>query len=169
MYTRTQTGRGQGIFAKPLQGDAPPFAVVSPLGPNTALAGFRISPNGRCIAYLSTESGTNEIYIAPFPKGEGKWQVSNGGGDFPAWRGDSKEIFFWSNADEVFAADITEQNGELQVGTPKSLFRTNASAIGAPYDVDRSGQRFLVNRAEDEASTALNLISNWTSELKKKQ
>ena len=39
------------------------------------------SPDGRWIAYRSDESGTNEIYVRPFPGGQGgKWQISTGGG-----------------------------------------------------------------------------------------
>jgi Tol biopolymer transport system component len=168
VYRQGQGGRGMEILAKPLHGDGTPIAVVTAAGPQTNLTDFRISPNGRWIAYQSNESGIHEIYIAQFPRGQGKWQVSTGGGDFPAWRGDSREIYFWSNADEVFVASVEEKNSELQIGTPQFLFRSNATAIGIPFDADPSGQRFLVNHAEEEAPTALNLVSNWTSELKKK-
>ncbi|HTX35998.1 MAG TPA: hypothetical protein VME43_13295 [Bryobacteraceae bacterium] len=38
------------------------------------------NPDARWIACLSSESGTGEIYVRPFPaKREGRWQVSSGG------------------------------------------------------------------------------------------
>jgi eukaryotic-like serine/threonine-protein kinase len=168
VYRRGQGGRGSVIYAKPLQSGGVPIPVIKAEDPKVNLNAFRLSPNGRWIAYESNESGATEIYVAPFPHGEGKWQVSNGGGLFPLWRGDSREIYYETGGDEVFAVGVEEKNGELQIGTSQSLFRTNASAIGVPWDVDRSGQRFLINRGEEEAPTALNLVTNWTSELKKK-
>src|ERR1700676_4621782 len=36
----------------------------------------QISPNGKWIVYTSNEAGRNEIYVRPFPTGEGKWQIS---------------------------------------------------------------------------------------------
>ncbi len=168
VYLRRTNSRGVGIYAKLLEGNAAPFAVVAAADPQSSLGAFRISPNGRWIAYESTESGRNEVYIAPFPNGDGKWQVSNSGGNFPCWRADGKEIFFYSPNDEAFAATVGESAGELKVGTPQLLFHTNASAVGIPYDAARDGQRFLVNRAEDESIAPLHLITNWTAELKKK-
>ena len=51
-----------------------------------------ISPDGRFLAYLSNESGRNEIYVQSFPGPGGKWQISTAGGADPHWRADGKEI-----------------------------------------------------------------------------
>ena len=57
----------------------------------------QISPDGKWIAYTSnSKDARNEIYVQPFPTGSGGWQVSNAGGDWPRWRGDSKELFYHS-------------------------------------------------------------------------
>src|SRR5262249_450795 len=37
------------------------------------------SPDGHWMAYSTTESGTRELYVRPFPGPGGKWQISNGG------------------------------------------------------------------------------------------
>ena len=55
-----------------------------------------ISPNGRFLAYASNESGKYQVYVRPFPSGEGKWQVSDGPGTSPRWRADGRELF-WRN------------------------------------------------------------------------
>ena len=57
-----------------------------------------ISPNGRWLAYTSNESGTNEVYVRPFPNtSDVRWQVSNGGGASPVWSHDGNELFFVVN------------------------------------------------------------------------
>src|ERR1700674_2151806 len=52
------------------------------------------SPNGRWIAYTSSESGGNEVYVRPFPggapSGSGKWQISSGWGRYPIWSHDGR-------------------------------------------------------------------------------
>lgn len=168
LYRQGQGGRGSTIFAKPVHGGGAPMAVVTVPDAKANLNYFRVSPNGRWIAYESNESGTQEIYIAPFPRGEGKWQVTTGGGYFPLWRGDNREILFGGPTDEIMAANVEEKGGELQIGTPQILFHVPTAAVGIPFDIDPSGQHFLVNRAEDEAPTSINLVSNWTAEMKKK-
>jgi hypothetical protein len=83
------------------------------------------------------------------------------------WRGDSQEVFFSTNDGRLMACDVSERGHELEVGTPKFLFNINVSAFGVPYDVSADGKRFLLNRAEEEGQVPLNLVVNWTSELKK--
>ena len=54
------------------------------------------SPDGRWVAYSSTESGSAEVYVRPFPGPGGQWQVSTGGGIQPMWRVDGLELYFVS-------------------------------------------------------------------------
>jgi len=72
------------IFALPTTGDKKPFAIVKPPSAQARIVQFRLSPDGRWLAYSSTESGREEIYVTRFPSGEGKWQVSQTGGTFPS-------------------------------------------------------------------------------------
>jgi Tol biopolymer transport system component len=46
------------------------------------------SPDGRWVAYVSNESGTDEVYVQRVPTSGGRWQVSTGGGITPRWKGD---------------------------------------------------------------------------------
>jgi hypothetical protein len=159
--------KAHALCAKPLSGGEP-FVVVAPASPQSNIGHYRISPNGRWVAYTSDESGRTEVYIAPFPRGDGKWQVSTSGADFAAWRGDGKEIYFDTNADQFMACSIAEKGNELEIGTPQLLFPAYATAIGVEYDVSADGKRFLINLAGDEAPAPLRLMVNWTAELKKK-
>jgi serine/threonine-protein kinase len=53
----------------------------------------RLSPDDRFVAYISNESGQNEIYVQPFPGGETKWRVSSQGGYQARWSREGKELF----------------------------------------------------------------------------
>src|SRR3989442_9447314 len=50
------------------------------------------SPDGRWMAYVSNESGRNEVYVRPFPSGEQKWQISVNGGDRKSTRLNSSHV-----------------------------------------------------------------------------
>ena len=54
----------------------------------------QFSPDGKWIAYQSNESGTFEIYVQPFPKADGRWQVSQGGGVQVRWHPGGHELFY---------------------------------------------------------------------------
>ncbi|MDD5543054.1 MAG: protein kinase [Acidobacteriia bacterium] len=168
VYVVSNGPSGAAIYAKPTSGNGQPIEVVRPTAPQANIGFYRISPNNRWVAYTSDESGRTEVYIAPFPHGDGKWQVSTTGADFAAWRGDGKEIYFNTNADEYTACSITEQGSDLEIGTPQVLFAANTSALGVGYDVTSDGKRFLVNLAGDETSPPLHLVVNWPGDLKRK-
>jgi eukaryotic-like serine/threonine-protein kinase len=108
-----------------------------------------ISPDGHWMAYVSEESGRNEIYVTSYPGLQGKWQVSRDGGTEPRWRRDGKEIFF-VNANTLMSEPIT-LGESVSIGVPQSLFSTqfrehiSVSDMNS-YDVSKDGQRFLVNR-----------------------
>ena len=53
-----------------------------------------MSPDGRCLAYASMESGTSEVYVRPFPSGSGRTQVSNAGGARPLWSRDGRWLLY---------------------------------------------------------------------------
>ncbi len=56
----------------------------------------RVSPNGQWVAYMSDESGQNEIYVQSFPQPGNKIRVSTGGGITPIWSHDGSRLFYRS-------------------------------------------------------------------------
>jgi Tol biopolymer transport system component/tRNA A-37 threonylcarbamoyl transferase component Bud32 len=112
----------------------------------------RISPDGRFVAYQSDASGRWEVYVQPFPRGEGRWQVSAGGGRQPVWNPRGGELFFVSGND-LMAVDVVVQPA-FRTGTPRRLFGgeavgTNLSlptTMERHYDVAPDGRRFVVVR-----------------------
>jgi len=135
----------------------------------------RLSPDGRWLAYASDESGRDEVYVRPFPSGDGRWQISSGGGREPRWRGDARELFFIAADRSMMAAPVssnaTGPTPALQPGTAQRLFDTRLPALSTfawMYDVAADGKRFLLASPVD-ASTAtptLNVVVNWDATLK---
>jgi hypothetical protein len=98
--------------------------------------------------------------------GGGRWQISSNSGSDPAWRSDGKELFYFTGEDNVYAVDVDEKDGSFISGQPRKLFHGDAQAVGSPFDT-RDGKRFLLNVGNEEPSAMLNLVVNWTAELKK--
>jgi hypothetical protein len=148
----------------PLSGDQKLIPVGSPHG--TSLAG-RFSPDGKFIAFVSDESGQDEVYIQPMPPGTGKTKVSNGGGVNPRWRRDGRELFFASlDRGSIMAADVMP-GPPFFAGPPHRLFGVAPSA--AEYDVGPDGQRFLIYKAPPEAQdTPITVVLNWWAGLKQR-
>ncbi len=154
------------IWAMPTFGNRKPFPVVQ-----SQFQDFQpsLSPDGKWLAYLSTESGRPEVYVQPFPGGGERWQVSAAGGDWPEWRHDGKEIFYISAGDKVMAAKITEAGFQLIIGKETPLFQINAIfSPGWSYDVSADGKQFVVaNQRQAKEASPLTLVANWPALLKK--
>src|SRR5215831_16906046 len=126
----------------------------------------QISPDGKWIAYTdNSKDNRNEIYVQPFPSGTDRYQISNDGGDWPRWRGDSKELFYHSIGPPntpgmsagatafqglLFSASIDVKGAVLEPGAPRQIVvfpAINLPHSGGsyhPYAADPKGERFLV-------------------------
>jgi len=133
-------------------------------------SGAALSPDGRWIAYLSDESGADEIYVQSFPAGNDRQQVSVGGGTQPRWRGDGKELFYISPDRKVMAVDV-HAGEHFEAGTPHALFQTRILPLVEArnhYDVTSDGQRFVVNsRRPEDASLPITVVVGWAPEKRK--
>ena len=128
----------------------------------------QFSPDGHWIAYVSDESGTNQVYIAPFPNPVGKWQVSRSGGAEPRWRGDGKEMFFLSPDNKLTAVTVNASGSNLQIGNVETLFEIRpANPPGYHYDVTKNGKRFLVDSNRESTVQPLALVINWPAAVAK--
>jgi eukaryotic-like serine/threonine-protein kinase len=165
-----QTGpTGASVWALPFGAEKkPPFLVVKSQSQLGRIIQFRLSPDGHWLAYSSTDSGREELYVTHFPDGEGRWQISQIGGTFPCWRGDSKEIYFIGLDGAVHAASISAKNNEFSLDQVRSLFRINfTSPVGNAFDVFPDGRQFVLTKVPETIPTPLVLVSNWTADLKK--
>ena len=129
----------------------------------------RFSPDGRWVAYVSDETGSNEVYVTHFPGPSGKWPISAGGGNFPRWRADGRELFYLARNNTLMAAAVNGQSAEFEVNGTRPLFEIHPpGAVRFPYDVSADGQRFLVNTlVEAIALPPITLVVNWAAGLQK--
>ena len=149
------------IWIVPLVGEREPVQAVA--NPPDERFG-RLSDDGKWIAYGSSQTGTFEVYVQPFPGGGATWQVSRGGGVEPQWRADGKELFYLSPNKTLMAVEVTVNGAVPHFGPPRALFSTHAvswEGTGNQYAVASHGKRFLVNRRpEDAAATPVSLVLN---------
>jgi Tol biopolymer transport system component len=165
-YLLYYSGNPPDVWVLPLFGDRKPFPYLqTPAGE----VGAKLSPDGRWVAYSSNEAGRQEIYIASFPKADGKWQVSTAGGSFSRWRRDGSELFFLDPGNKLMSAQVSVEGVAIKVGKVQPLQQIRANvAQRSSYDVSPDGQRFLINTViEDATGEELSLVVNWTSLLKR--
>jgi len=118
----------------------------------------RFSPDGKYIAYVSSESGRPEVYVRPTPPAVGKWQVSFDGGQQPAWRRDGKELFFQTPNRELVVVDVDTRE-TFTPGKPRVLLETQQLA---GYAVSADGQRFLFSVPIESGTNApIVVVLNW--------
>jgi serine/threonine protein kinase/Tol biopolymer transport system component len=120
------------------------------------------SPDGRWVVYGSNESGEWEVYVAPYPGPGRKWQVSVGGGGWPAWRGDGEEILYISAAGEIMGVAVEQRGSGLVFDQPEMLFEHRFTSTGPGFDVTADGERFLVvEPAENVPPEPVTVVVNW--------
>jgi Tol biopolymer transport system component len=137
----------------------------------------QLSPDRRWLAYVSDESGRNEIYVQPFsPDGNpsaGKRPISTNGGTDPRWRRDGKELFFLAADGKLMSAAVKLlASADLKTEAPHPLFEippiSSRVATGSfRYAVSNDGQRFLVLLGPNEPPQPLTVITNWQSAVKR--
>jgi Tol biopolymer transport system component len=112
--------------------------------------GGRFSPDGRSIAYLSTETDRAELYVRPFDPASGKFGepklqlTKDGVSSIASWRADGRELYYRKGDmnDALTMAVTVSTAPRLQAGTPQLLFR--AAGVGGAKNINRDGQRFAV-------------------------
>ncbi|HKE25286.1 MAG TPA: protein kinase, partial [Bryobacteraceae bacterium] len=146
---------------KPVEGtQAKPYLR----GPSSEWHG-RFSPDQGWVAYDSDETGRSEVYIASFPDARRRLQVTSGGGTFPQWGPDGRELFYLSGDGMLTVVGLKNGAGGLVPSSPQPLFPLTARTyIASPYEVSPDGKRFLVHQAEP--NTTLDVVLNWPALLR---
>ena len=144
--------------------DAMPF-LQTPFRENTP----RFSPDGRFVAYVSNNSGRDEIYVRTFPDGDDDRQVSANGGTRPRWSRDGNQLFYVQGETLVTAAVSTKPAFTIGATTP--LFQH--PSFGRPgYDVSSDGRRFVVAETlepEGEEPPRIHIVQNWYEEFRDRE
>jgi serine/threonine-protein kinase len=128
------------------------------------------SPEGRWIAYYSSESGRPELYVQPFPGPGRRWQISNEGSWHPVWSPIGDEIFYQHHSRKKWMVSAVTTQPEFSAETPRLLFEGNYLVFqGRTYDVAPDGERLLLVESLEESTTTtrLHVVLNWFDELER--
>jgi serine/threonine-protein kinase len=157
---------GADIWVLPVPGSAPREFVKTA----AVEAGGAFSRDGRWLAYSSSESGTNEIYVRPYPGPGARLQVSSEGGNEPVWSKDGRELFY-RRGNAMIAVTIAAQP-VLSAGSSRTLFTGSylpTDTGGAGYDVAADRRFLMVQPLEaPQPATHINLVINWFTELQQR-
>jgi eukaryotic-like serine/threonine-protein kinase len=160
VYDTGGLGATSDLFIVPLAGVRQPrILTVAPGFQHMA----KVSPDGRLIAYVSTESGRYEVIVQTFPDQTGRWQITTDGGRDPVWRGDGREIFFTTEG-AVMAVEVhMRSSSSLEWSTPRRLFTVNNLQQG-PHrlTVSPDVERFIALTGVASAPQRLSTLLNWT-------
>ncbi len=133
----------------------------------------RFSPDGRWIAYVSNESGRNEVYVRPFPGPGGKWQISTEGGSPPIWSPTRSEIFYASLDSRLMVAPYGVEGNAFTADRPRVWSERRfmpRPGIGS-LDLHPDGERFVLAAAPENESAlrqdTLVFIFNFFDELRR--
>jgi serine/threonine-protein kinase len=129
--------------------------------------GGAFSPDGRWIAYSSSESGTDEVYVQPWPLTGRRWRISRAGGEEPLWTKGGRELVYRSR-DEWWRVSVSEA-GEFTAGEPELVARGPwLNVSGVEYAVSSDGERLylLAPMAGTATATRLTVVSHWFSILR---
>jgi hypothetical protein len=130
------------------------------------------SPDGQSIAYTSDDAGQPDVYLRSLDGKSAPRRISAGGGMFPLWRRDGRELYFVAPGGKVISVPVLSLE-PLETGAARRLFTIDSTlllddrfiGLSAPIDVTADGERFLVAVGQG-GLTPLTLIQNWQALLK---
>jgi serine/threonine-protein kinase len=160
-----------GYLLRPVKSDGSVSEPVTFLATAATEMIPQISPDGRFLAYVSNESGRNEIFVRPFPEGARKWQASLSGGKGPHWSRDGTELYYVQDDTSLIAVAVSTEDG-LTLGRPQKLFESTDLVFGplvAQYDVSADGRRFVTIAPVEGPETAparIRIVENWYAEFR---
>ena len=161
----SDSGNGWDVWALPLEGDRKPFPVIrTPFSESSAV----FSPDGHWIAYVSDDSGSNQVYVQPFPPTGASERLSTTTGWSPVWLADGREIVYATTDQHFMAVSVSGSRETFHAERPRELFahRYIRGQFNSNFSVDPSGQRFLLTEPPlQRFETPIGVVLNWPSML----
>jgi len=130
------------------------------------------SPDGRWVAYASSETGNLEVYVRPFPGAGGRVRVSTSGGQHPMWSRARSELFyraFGENA--IMVAPYRVEGDTFHVDKASRWSATGIETRGPfrNFDLHPDGDRFAVmlSVGQEPKRDHVTLILGFADELRR--
>jgi Tol biopolymer transport system component/predicted Ser/Thr protein kinase len=176
------SGTGVGLFKFPIQGDAEHIRLgaAQPVLVTPSITIMpQFSPDGRWLAYSSSEPGREGLWVRPASGGEGEWQVGSAGGrfGFPVWSRNGHELFYLENGRRLMVADYTARGDSFVAGTPRTWTGKPLLYLGSPpiytYDVSPDGKHVAAvlysdGTADEKPITQVTFLLNFFDELRRR-
>ncbi len=161
LVEQNQTGDRDLLVLSPVARGTPTALVTTAARERAPM----ISPNGRLLAYVSNETGRDEVYVQRYPEMIRRLQISTDGGSDPMWSPDGKELFY-RNGDQMRVVTLTAE------GTIKTKLRVlfegafvGSGPSGHPcYDVSPDGSGFVMlvtDPTHDLLPRELHVVLDW--------
>lgn len=127
------------------------------------------SRDGEWLAYVSGETGRDEVYVKPYP-GRGPAQIlSTNGGSEPVWSPVNPRELFYRRANQLVSVTFRSEPAFVP-NPPVVLFEgpyvPSTPETGRPnYDVAHDGRSFVMVRSVEQVPTHLHVAQSWFTEL----
>ena len=145
------------IYTMDLQGEKKLVPVLN--GPSAERSG-RVSPDSKWLAYISNETGTDELFVTSFPVPGSRWQVSSGGATSPGeWSADGKNLRY-RKGEKIFNVEVRSGASKPDFSAPKELVSLPTSVIDIALLPD--DKRILAVRPSgDSTPVPIDFVLNW--------
>jgi len=156
------TGDAGDIMRVALEGGEPELV----LGGEGQQYEGRISPDGRWLAYISSDGSGRYLFVTPYPDGGGRWQISNESAYAAWWNSNGKEILYVS-AYGIRALDLEFEGRVVRPGAMKPLFSVDLNTNDRGISMTPDGSRFLVVPIRQSTSGSATLVTNFDLALRR--
>jgi len=124
----------------------------------------RLSPDGRWLAYVSSESGAEDLSIRPFHGPGGRVQVSSGGAYSPVWSRDGGRLFYIGPGGRLTVAVVRQKAATLEV-VSRTPMPPSIGVLSDAYDITPDGRQVLTTMDSDEPLHYI-VVKNWSTEFR---
>ncbi len=125
------------------------------------------SPDGRWISFWSEESGSGQVYLAPWPAMTPISQVSTATGGWSFWNSKGTELIYQDQTGRLLSAPLGFEGGRMNIGVPEPMFDHGSVQLeGALLDLAADNERFLaVSSIAMDPPSYCDVLLNWTTKL----
>jgi hypothetical protein len=127
----------------------------------------QFSPDGRWLAFTSTESGRDDVYVQSLFDTVTRRLVSgDGGGSYPRWGPQGRELLYRATDGRLVTVPVRTVGSSVEFGTPRATIRlVDPPAVHPyPYDIAPDG-RILALIPETEGAQEMTVLMNWQAAL----
>jgi hypothetical protein len=153
---------GSSVWRLPTNGDRTPMQL---LGSDQFHTEPAVSPDGRWLAFVSGQSGQQEIHLQEFPKAVSQRQLTTTGGRRPRWVREGKNLVLYFRSKTHLMSIPMGAEGTLDPGRPQAVFRLPPGIVD--YDVAAGGKRLLAAVPTGGTEVPFTVLQHWTEVLEK--